>query len=141
MKLNFKLSEVFLLHEIVIRLDRLARQTILEERGVTYQEFLVMMSARELPTPTQDDVAQYLDISRSSVSQRVSSLLEKQLVLQVQDKSNRRKVNLSLTPQGAELLSEIYSLMLGATEEVFASLGPQREPFQQALLQIIRLLE
>ena len=140
MPIGFKDSEVFLLHEIVTRLDRLARQTILEDRGITYQEFLVMMSTRELPSPTQDEVAQYLDISRSSVSQRVSSLLGKQLVTQVQDSSNRRKVNLFLTWQGAELLNEIYTLMMGATEEVFSRLGPQREDFRNVLLQILKLL-
>ena len=61
----FTETEVFLLHEIVARLDRLARRRVLDARGVSYPEFLVAMAVRELPEPTHGEVGELLDISKS----------------------------------------------------------------------------
>jgi hypothetical protein len=80
----FTETEVFLLHEIVARLDRLARRRVLDARGVSYPEFLVAMAVRELPEPTHGEVGELLDMSKSLVSQRVSALLAKGIVEQLQ---------------------------------------------------------
>ena len=47
----FTQTEVFLLHEIVARFDRLAPRHVLEAKGISYPEFLVAMAVRELPQP------------------------------------------------------------------------------------------
>ena len=74
---GFKDSEIYLLHEITTRLDRIARLRILGPSGITYPEFLVLMAARELPAPTQEEVCAFVDMSKSLVSQRVSALMKK----------------------------------------------------------------
>ena len=73
----FTETEVFLLHEIVTRLDRLARKRVLDARGVSYPEFLVAMAVREMSEPTQREVGDLLDMSKSLLSQRVSALMAK----------------------------------------------------------------
>ena len=130
---GFKETELFLLHEIVIRLDRLARTTILDPEGITYPEFLVLMAARELPSSTQDGVAEYLDMSKSLVSQRVSSLMLKGLALQQADPESRRKINLVLTEAGSTKVEAIYAAMVHSTDELFESLGSLRGTFRDAL--------
>ena len=71
----FTETEVFLLHEIVARLDRMARKRVLDPRGLSYAEFLVAMAVNEMAQPTQGEVGELLDMSKSLVSQRVASLL------------------------------------------------------------------
>ena len=56
----FTQTEAFLLHEIVTRLDRLARKRVLDARGVSYAEFLIAMAAREMARPTHGEIGELL---------------------------------------------------------------------------------
>lgn len=133
---GFKDSEVFLLHEITTRLDRIARLRILAPAGITYPEFLLLMAARELPAPTQEDVSAFLDMSKSLVSQRVSSLLKKGLLDQMVDPENRRRVKLGLTPSGQERITKIYRAMMSSTTELFSTLQESRPAFRESLARL-----
>ena len=97
-------TEVFLLHEVVARLDRLARRRVLDANGLTYAEFLLAMAVNELERPTQAEVGELLDMSKSLVSQRVGGLLAKGFIVQQRDAENRRQVRLDLTPAGRRTL-------------------------------------
>ena len=130
---GFKETELFLLHEIVIRLDRLARKTVLDPAGITYPEFLVLMAARELPAPTQDAVAAFLDMSRSLISQRVSSLMKKGLARQDADPKSRRKIKLVLTETGRTKVEAIYAAMVESSDGLFGNLGQHRGAFRDTL--------
>ena len=81
----FTETEVFLLHEIVARLDRLARKRVLDASGLSYAEFLLAMAVHELERPTQGEVGELLDMSKSLVSQRVGGLLAKGFLVQHRD--------------------------------------------------------
>ncbi|SCC95376.1 hypothetical protein THIX_90145 [Thiomonas sp. X19] len=129
----FTQTEVFLLHEIVARLDRLARQRVLDAKGISYAEFLVAMAVREKAQPTHREVGELLDMSKSLVSQRVTALLAKGFVLQRRDEHNRRQVRLELTATGQESLEQIYQEMANNASKVFNVLGPARSHFLQAL--------
>jgi len=135
-KRGFKDTELFLLHEIVIALDQIARVRILEPEGMTYPEFLVLMAAREFSAPTQEEVSGYLNMSASLVSQRVSSLVRKGFILQETIPENKRKVKLSLTENGKEKLEKIYTAMAYCSDGLFDSLGPGRSVFRDTLARL-----
>ena len=126
-------TEVFLLHEVVARLDRLARRRVLDANGLTYAEFLLAMAVNELERPTQAEVGELLDMSKSLVSQRVGGLLAKGFVVQQRDAENRRQVRLDLTPTGRRTLETIYAQLAGNAEKLFDVLGPARPQFLQSL--------
>jgi DNA-binding MarR family transcriptional regulator len=130
---GFKESEVYLLHEITTRMDRIARLRILSPAGVTYPEFLVLMAVSELTAPTQDEVGAFVDMSKSLVSQRVSSLMKSGFIRQDADPENRRQVKLGLTTAGEKAVTGIYDAMVGAAEELFHALGKGRPAFRGAL--------
>ena len=129
----FTETEVYLLHEIVTRLDRLARTRVLDANGFTYAEFLVAMAANEMAQPTQDEVGELLDMSKSLVSQRVSSLIAKGVLLQNRDADNRRQVRLALTPTGRQALERVYEQLAGNAEALLDSLGSSRALFLASL--------
>jgi MarR family transcriptional regulator, organic hydroperoxide resistance regulator len=126
-------TEVFLLHEVVARLDRLARRRVLDENGLTYAEFLLAMAVNELERPTQADVGELLDMSKSLVSQRVGDLLAKRFIVQQRDAENRRQVRLDLTPAGRRTLEQVYQRLADSAESLFKVLGPSRPQFLQSL--------
>jgi DNA-binding MarR family transcriptional regulator len=129
----FTQTEVFLLHEIVTRLDRMARTRVLDSRGFTYAEFLVAMAINEMAQPTQGEVGELLDMSKSLVSQRVASLLAKGFVIQTRDSENRRQVRLVLTKTGRQALEGAYDQLAGNAETLLDVLGPARPQFLQSL--------
>jgi len=132
----FTQTEVFLLHEIVARLDRLARERVLESSGVTYAEFLVAMAVNEMEQPTQAEVGELLDMSKSLVSQRVSNLLTKGLLVQNRDMENRRQVLLVLTAKGRRALARIYEKLAGNATAIFDVLGASRGQFLESLRRV-----
>ena len=130
----FTRTEVYLLHEIVARFDRLARRYVLNARGIGYPEFLVAMAVREMGRPTQNEVCDLLDTSKSLVSQRVGSLAAKGIVVQCRDAANRRQVRLELTAAGRETLEAIYRELAEHAARAFDAMGPARPAFHAALV-------
>jgi DNA-binding MarR family transcriptional regulator len=129
----FTETEVFLLHEIVARLDRLARKRVLDAIGLSYAEFVLAMAVNEMERPTQAEVGELLDMSKSLVSQRVSGLLAKGFLIQQRQPENRRQVRLELTATGRQALETIYEQLAGNAEQLFDVLRPSRPQFLQSL--------
>jgi DNA-binding MarR family transcriptional regulator len=129
----FTETEVFLLHEIVARLDRLARRRVLDAAGLTYAEFVLAMAVNEMERPTQGEVGELLDMSKSLVSQRVGGLLAKGFLVQQRDAENRRQVRLDLTTTGRRALETVYEQLAGNAARIFDALGPSRPQFLQSL--------
>ncbi|HMK71371.1 MAG TPA: MarR family winged helix-turn-helix transcriptional regulator [Xanthobacteraceae bacterium] len=129
----FTQTEVFLLHEIVGRLDRFARKHVLEIKGISYGEFLVALAVREIAQPTHGEVGDFLDMSKSLVSQRVAGLLAKGFVVQRRDAQNRRQVRLALTAAGERALEKIYKELASNASNLFDVLGASRPQFVQSL--------
>jgi DNA-binding MarR family transcriptional regulator len=132
----FTETEVFLLHEIVARFDRLARRLVLDARGISYAEFLVAMAVREMGEPTQNEVCDLLDMSKSLVSQRVAALATKGMLVQNRDAANRRQVRLALTANGREALETIYAELATHAAPAFEAMGPDRPAFHATLIRL-----
>ncbi len=148
----FPESELFLLHEIVLQLDRQAEE-IVKDLGLSFGEFLVLMATNTLSqgfqgtghdrrerdsSPSQEDVGEMLHAHKSSVSQRVSSLIQKGLMQQFPDVSNRRKVSLSLTAKGEMVSQTIYDRMEKASQKLFDGIGVERQQFRFALVELAK---
>jgi DNA-binding MarR family transcriptional regulator len=129
----FTETEVFLLHEIVTRLDRWARKHVLNARGLSYGEFLVALAVREMGQPTHGEAGDMLDMSKSLVSQRVTGLLNKGFIVQRRDTNNRRQVRLELTAVGQNVLEQIYQELASNASKIIDVLGPSRPQFMQSL--------
>ncbi len=138
--MSFADSEVYKLNEIVILLDRFARLVLLAPYKITFNEFLVMMVARERSRPSQTEVVESLDTSKSLVSQRVRSLVGKGLIAQTYDPGSRREVHLDLTARGAKLLDEVYGTLLASADSLFALLGGRRREFGECLSDLLEAL-
>jgi DNA-binding MarR family transcriptional regulator len=117
---------VYKLHEIVIRLDTVAQRVVLVPIGLTYAEFLVLMAAKEIQRPNQQEVSKMIGASKSLVSQRVKALVGKRLLRQTVNDSNRREHRLEITRKGSEVLSAACLALLEAAHEVFVALGKDR---------------
>jgi MarR family transcriptional regulator, organic hydroperoxide resistance regulator len=130
---QFRDSEVFKLHELVIRLDAYAQRVLLSPIGLTYPEFLVLMAVGEGTPATHQVVAGRIGASKSLVSQRVKTLEGKGMLRQGTNPENRREHFLSMTPRGSRMLSRAYAALLDASEDVFGPLGRERGALNRML--------
>ena len=139
--MTFRESEVYKLHELVVRLDGYAQRMLLAPMGLTYPEFLVLMAIGEGKPAPHQEVAGRIGASKSLVSQRVKALEKKRLVRQGVNPENRREHFLAATARGEEVLSRAYEALLGAVQEVFAPLGRERAVLGRMLDQMLAAMD
>ena len=101
----FNTAKTLYRHENQVRANSLAFQAILE------------LSQRPAGSPpvTMSGLADLLRIPKQQLTKLVNDLEEKKLVTRIHDQANRRKVYISITPSGQELLSTLHQAMLDST--------------------------
>lgn len=111
---------------LVLRLitlgDRLKRRRdiISQNLGISTQEWLVMLHLAHDPNlgdPTRpgpsnlpllaSELADVLNVSRPNITNMINSLLDKNLVKQVEDADDKRRKRLTLSEQGQQLLDTL----------------------------------
>lgn len=94
----------FALHHATALVDRAADRYLRDAHGISYSLFVVLMAIGVLGRPSMREVADGLDVSRASVTQRVSELRERALVRVDADDADARVLRVSLTAAGSALL-------------------------------------
>ena len=94
--------------------------------GLTSQHYQAMLVLRGCPDDrrvTINDLAQQLLIKHNSAVELVDRLVEEGLILREASSTDRRKVELRLTPRGREVLSKLASVHRGELQRVGPLLG------------------
>ena len=100
-------TTAFKLHRATLLIDRLADDYLQREHGIRYAPMLVLLMVRVLGPTSQQAIAQNLDVSRASVTQRVGQLVRDGLldVEAVDGRTNR----VSLTVAGEKLFDAAWT--------------------------------
>lgn len=133
-----RLEESIILHLIALS-DALKRRRdqISQELGITTQQWLILLYLAKdpnLPFFEQEqhdkdmlaaEITRALDVSRPNVTNLIATLLEKGLVLQTEDKDDRRRKRLTLSPEGTRLLESLQLPRKTTNQQLFASLSEE----------------
>lgn len=106
---NITTSTAFKLHRVTALIDRVADEYLSREHGIRYAPFLVLLMVRVMGESSQRTVATALDVSRASITQRVSALVELGLLAVVADPRDSRANIVSLTGAGARLVTTAWA--------------------------------
>ena len=101
-------STAFKLHRATVLIDRIADDYLTREHGIHYAPFLVLLMVRVLGEPSQQAIARNLDVSRASVTQRVSGLVESGLLEVTPDPADSRANIVRLTTAGRVLVDSAW---------------------------------
>lgn len=109
------------------------------QKGVNMTELLLMnaiVDNTENPEDNVDlsEVREYLSISKGAVSQMLGSLEKKGFISRDIDKSNRRKIIITLTADGRKILERQYNEFSERLEEIIDRLG---EDDTRQMIQIV----
>jgi len=101
-------STAFKLHRATLLVDRVADRYLHRRHGIGYSSFLVLLTVGTLEAPTQSEIANSLNVSRASITQRVGQLIADDLVAIRRDSEDRRAKTVLLTEKGAGLLDRAW---------------------------------
>lgn len=101
-------STAFKLHRATVLIDRIADDYLSREHGIRYAPFLVLLMVRVLGEPSQQAIARNLDVSRASVTQRVSGLVENGLLEVTPDPGDSRANIVRLSTAGRVLVDSAW---------------------------------
>ena len=73
-----------------------------------------------------NELAEKMNLDKSTVSRQVERLVKEELVIRATAATDRRKVNISLTPKGNEMYNTMNESMNQAFETVFKNI-PEKE--------------
>lgn len=127
--------------ELVLSLLEVAAQLtkngtiITQEVGLTTQQWLILLYiCRDPNIPFlskkssgeeifASDIAEALNVSKPNITNLIGSLLEKELITQLENDTDRRKKSLAITKKGKETIEKIESKRNQANSRLFAKLG------------------
>lgn len=98
------------------------RAIAVEEFGITIEQFHILRHIHK-GIGSVSELADAKQISRPAISQAVDLLVDKGLIIRQQNPTDRRYVNLSLSPSGAELINAIFKQNRAWMIDRFAALS------------------
>ena len=101
-------STAFKLHRATVLIDRFADDYLDREHGIRYAPYLVLLMVRVLGEPSQQAIAAALDVSRASITQRVSGLVDRGLLEIGIDPDDARAHRVRLTEAGRALVDAAW---------------------------------
>lgn len=101
-------SVAFKLHQATALVDRAADRYLREAHGISYSSFLVLLTVGALGEPSHREVADGLDVTRASITQRVAELRTRDLARVTPDPADARVLRVSLTQAGESLLAAAW---------------------------------
>lgn len=113
--LFFTVAKGMYRHENMIKANSLAFQALMDLNHLEPEKSWLTMS----------ELADNLRITKQQLTKLVNDLEEKQLVERFHDKTNRRLVNISITPRGRQLLFQMKEEMLATTLQSISNLDPE----------------
>jgi DNA-binding MarR family transcriptional regulator len=99
------------------------RSIAVQNFEISVEQFHILRHIRKGIT-SASELAEIRQISRPAISQAVDLLVEKGLISRQQDADDRRYIHLALTPNGDDLLNQIFKANRAWMSEKFASLSP-----------------
>ena len=113
----FNISRIVKLHESMLK-------SVCEEYSLTLIEAKVISFLHNNPgRDTAADITELRMLKKSNVSQAVEILFQKSMISREQDKSDRRKIHLSLTPKADPITASIDKISKKFHEKIFMGLS------------------
>ena len=106
--------------------------------GVTEQQWRVLRALSSVPSLEAADLARATFLLPPSLSRILADLAARDLVTRREDPRDLRRVVVSISPAGAELIDAVTPLSEGIYQDIAERFGPER---LAALQQLLRELE
>lgn len=126
---NLKLENQFCFRFYTVsRLITKHYQPHLAKLGITYPQYLVLMVLWEQDNQPVNDIAKRLVLETNTITPLLQRMEAQKILVRRQDKTDKRKVIVSLTPHGQEMMEQAKDIPLamgeGFTDRTLSYFGP-----------------
>ncbi len=91
-------------------------QPLLAKLGITYPQYLVLMVLWEQDDQPVNDIAKRLFLETNTITPLLQRMEAQKILVRRQDKTDRRKVIVSLTAHGQEMMEQAKDIPLAMSE-------------------------
>jgi DNA-binding MarR family transcriptional regulator len=119
---EFSTSIIFYLHQLTLCLDMVGDKVLRESLDISYTQFMILMSAQKFPNSNQQQMATWLNITRSTVSQNVDSMVQKNLIQRIPSPVSRRENVIQILKKGEDILDQAYTLVMETGDILFSEM-------------------
>jgi DNA-binding MarR family transcriptional regulator len=135
---QFNQTEVYKIHEIIFSLDNLAHKNISKNTKITYIQFLILLAISENPDFSQAQIGNWVNLTKSAVSQQVEKLVKLELLIRTENKNDRREKDIKLTKEGQQQLEKATQIADQISESLLTVLTKSdRDSLQKILDQLV----
>ena len=103
------------------RCSMLYRNSMSEETGIGGHAFSYMFRIYHHPGLRQDELRKEMHVNKSNVTRVLAHLEEKEMIYRTVDPTDRRAVNVYLTPKGEQLIPKLRKIVKTWNEQLSQS--------------------
>ncbi len=123
----------YLMRTVIAQL-RVAIEQRIHDHGITHAQWMPLFKLASTKSATVADLARRCDLDAGSMTRLLDRLEAKQLCRRVRSESDRRVVNVEITPQGAEVCAPIPSILSEVNEQVLEGFSEEEREQLKAFL-------
>ena len=122
---------------VASRMITRAYQPLLDEMGITYPQYLVLMALWEKDGQTVNEIAITLYLNTNTITPLLKRMEKNEIIARTRSKQDERKVIITLTDAGKALKEKAYCM----PEEILGSTGFSTEGLGSLKKQLNALIE
>jgi len=104
---------------------------------LSFEQFVMMQMLNSDCTLIQQDVANQLQKDKSIIVRQINVLLERQYVVRLTNKDDKRKKNLSITKSGMDILNQMKEIAFSVSKKLLLGVTEnEMDTFQSVLMKI-----
>ena len=104
---------------------------------LSFEQFVMMQMLNSDCTLIQQDVANQLQKDKSIIVRQINVLLERQYVVRLTNKDDKRKKNLSITKSGMDILNQMKEIAFRVSKKLLSGITESEfDTFHRVLMKV-----
>lgn len=108
-----------------------------QEIDLSFEQFVMMQMLNSDCSLIQQDVANHLQKDKSIIVRQINVLLERQYVVRLTNKDDKRKKNLNLSKSGMDILNQMKEIAFRVSNQLLSGVADNElDTFHRVLLKV-----
>ena len=121
-KHDFCKTFMYSIHQMYFLVEKRLEHVLIKAKYISCSQFMILVGFRcgcDAPV-SQSSIAERLHLTEATVSRHISTLVEMGLLSRTEDKANRRKHIITITPKGNKTFDSARKLIDKELESIFS---------------------
>ena len=118
---DFSQSFMYSIHQMYFLVQKHLEHVLSRGSSLSFSQFMILVGFKcsQNGPVSQSDIAERLYLTEATVSRHISTLVSLNYITRVEDKENRRKHVIKVTPKGTKVFTQAKTLIDKELQEIF----------------------